>query len=191
MSNESIAERLGFPQLQVGSHTVAGTSDTHSLLNAYWLLTACPTFRHGWKVGLVALEDVADRVPSFCHHWLAFLAADSFFASAEVLPDTEQPALFNITPFQADFPSRFRMRDGRWLTGYPTDGISYILEWQSLDIHRGQLTFGNPRTAPMTAMERWWFHLAEKVQQAKGSDQITELLEVWRLYLGRRAGTDD
>jgi hypothetical protein len=185
ISNDDIARRLGFEQLRLGYHRGPGLPEWLRI-NAFWVLTACPTFAAGWKAGALAVEDVTGGVPTFAHRCLAFFATDELVESAEV-PGDPAEVLAGIDPFEASFPERHRMGDGRWKEGHSLDGISYELEWETEAVRWGRFRFGNPRTAPLIALERRLFDLVSRVHEVRGSAQVAEYLDLWWGYVSRRA----
>jgi|GEM_PF-5211352 len=186
ISNDTLAQRLGLSQLRLGYQTEPGLPVGHQLLvNAYWVLTACPSFAHGWKLGAVAVEDVIDRVPTFRHRHRAFFATDSFVESAELSETLIGSVFAGADLFTAVFPERCRVGD-RWLTALPLDGISYDLEWETQQVRNGRLGFSNPRTEPMVALERRLFEFADHIRRATDSERVREFLELWQTYCARR-----
>jgi hypothetical protein len=189
ISNDDIAQRLGFEKLRLGYHKGAGAAKWQGVrVNAFWVLTACPAFARGWKAGALAVEDVTGGVPAFAHRCLAFLATDEFVESAE-LPGDPAEVLAGIDPFEACFPKRHKMGDGRWKEGLPLDGISYELEWETEAVQWGRFRFGNPRTAPLIALERRLFDLASRVHEVRGNAQVADYLDFWSSYVRRRSAT--
>ncbi|MBN9063776.1 MAG: hypothetical protein J0H41_15185 [Rhizobiales bacterium] len=188
VSTETILQRVREAALRLGRERAADRPDGHKLLvNADWVLTACPAFAAGWKSGAVAVEDVVAGAPAFAHRCVAFLAADDFFAAAELPGDPVGELLAAVDPFSACFPLRERMGDGRWLTAHAVDGIAYEFEWATHAVRGGRFEFGNPRTGALVALERGLFDLAVRVAERTGSPQAGACIETWRSFVARRA----
>jgi hypothetical protein len=81
ISNETRAHPLGFAQLRFGTSALDQAPEQRVRVNAVYVLTACPAFASGWKIGALVL---------------AFFATDELVVAAEFPGDVVGTAVSGV-----------------------------------------------------------------------------------------------
>ena len=173
---DKIAAVLGLKDLRVGRHYLqdeSGICIASIWMDTIWLLRVCPSFDSGGVVGVATAhgEEFQGSKPD---GWVKAVVLSTDSIVAQQIDDDPLPAIVSALPLL--FPSN----------SLSFDGVGYELRFASIQI-KGTISFSNPVSAELIALERACLRLAKEVSHRSANHTLVNFATTWEQYVHRGA----
>jgi len=171
-----IAAAFGLDDLRVGRHYLRDESRVRVgsiWMDTLWLIRVCPSFDNDGVIGVATAhgEELRGRTVD---GWVKAMLSSTGTLIAQQIDDDPLPAFVSALPL---------LRPSNSLS---LDGVGYELRFETIAI-KGTMSFFNPVSTELVALERACLRLAQQVAQKSANQALLDFATTWERYAQRGA----